>query len=213
MCLLCLLWLFFFVKFYPNTHVYTNVKQTATTGFIAMRMENPVLELEDLDRLVERYRTRVLRFVFVSVRDWDLAETLTQDCFWKAYKHRNGFRGDCSVMTWLMRIAVNLVRDHTRSRRFQFWKKAETIRDEDIGDWADRSISPEERAAVNEQVEAVWEATKTLSERQRTVFLLRFVEDLDIGEIAAATGLTENAANVHLFRAVRGIRKRLGKRI
>jgi len=187
------------------------VKETATTGFIAMNMENPVLELDDFDRLVERYRTRVLRFVFVSVRDWDLAETVTQDCFWKAYKHRNAFRGDCSALTWLMRIAVNLVRDHTRSRRFQFWKKAETVQDEDIGDWADRNISPEERAAMNEQVEAVWEATKTLSERQRTVFLLRFVEDLDVGEIAAATGLTENAVNVHLFRAVRGVRKRLGK--
>ena len=187
------------------------MKETATTGFIAMSVEHPVLELEDFDRLVERYRARVFRFVFVSVRDWDLAETLTQDCFWKAYKHRNSFRGDCSAMTWLMRIAVNLVRDHTRSRRFQFWKKAETVQNEDIGDWADRSISPEERTAVNEQVEAVWEATKTLSERQRTVFILRFVEDLDIGEIAGATGLTENAVNVHLFRAVRSIRKRLGK--
>jgi RNA polymerase sigma-70 factor (ECF subfamily) len=60
------------------------VKETATTGFIAMSMENPVLEVEDFDRLVERYRTRVFRFLFVSVRDWDLAETLTQDCFWKA---------------------------------------------------------------------------------------------------------------------------------
>ena len=187
------------------------MKETATTGFIAMSMENPVLELEDLDRLVERYRARVLRFVYVSVRDWDLAETLTQDCFWKAYKHRSGFRGDCSVMTWLMRIALNLVRDHTRSRRFQFWKRAEIVQNDNIQDWADRSISPEQRAAVNEQVEAVWEATKTLSERQRTVFFLRFVEDMDIGEIAGATGLTENTVNVHLFRAVRGIRKRLGK--
>ena len=113
-------------------------------------------------------------------------------------------------MTWLMRIVVNLVRDHSKPA-VPVLEKAETIQNEDIGDWADRTISPEERAAVNEQVEAVWEATKTLSERQRTVFLLRFVEDLDVGEIAAATGLTENAVNVHLFRAVRGIRKRLGK--
>jgi RNA polymerase sigma-70 factor (ECF subfamily) len=80
-----------------------------------------------------------------------------------------------------------------------------------VQDWPDRSISPEERAAVNEQVQAVWEATKTLSERQRTVFLLRYLEDLDIPEIAESTGLTENAVNVHLFRAVRTIRKRLGK--
>jgi RNA polymerase sigma-70 factor (ECF subfamily) len=110
-----------------------------------------------------------------------------------------------------MKIAINLIRDHARSRRFQFWKKAERVRSEEIRDWPDRSISPEEKAAVNEQVQAVWEATRTLSERQRTVFLLRFVEDLEIPEIAQSTGLTESTVNVHLVRAVRGIRKRLGK--
>jgi len=187
------------------------MKPTVTTGFIGMRMENPALELEDFERLVEQYRARVLRFVFASVRDMDLAETLTQDCFWKAYKHRGSFRGDCSVQTWLMRIAVNLVRDHARNRRLQFWKKAPCVGSEEIHRWPDRSISPEEKAVVNDQVRAVWDATKSLSERQRTVFLLRFVEDLDIPEIAQSTGLTENAVNVHLFRAVRAIRKRVGK--
>ena len=187
------------------------MKPTTTSGFVAVSMENPALEIEDFERLVEQYRTRVLRFVFASVREMDLAETLTQDCFWKAYKSRSAFRGNCSVITWLMRIAVNLVRDHTRNRRFQFWRKAPRVHNEEIQDWPDRSISPEEKAAVNEEVQAVWKATKTLSEKQRTVFILRFVEDLDIPEIAQSTGLTENAVNVHLFRAVRGIRKRLGK--
>src|SRR5262245_62908825 len=100
------------------------MKPTATTGFIAVSMENPAVEVEDFERIVEQYRTRVLRFVFASVHDMDLAETLTQDCFWKAYRSRKTFRGDCSMNTWLMRIAVNLVRDHARSRRFQFWRKA-----------------------------------------------------------------------------------------
>ena len=187
------------------------MKPSTTSGFIAVNMENPALNIEDIERLVQEYRPRVFRFLFASVRDMDLAETLTQDCFWNAYKSRGTFRGDCSVNTWLMRIAINLVRNHARSRRFQFWRNAQRIDSGQIHDWPDRSISPEERAAVNEQVQAVWEATKTLAERQRTVFLLRFVEDLDIPEIAQSTGLTENAVNVHLFRAVRGIRKRLGK--
>jgi RNA polymerase sigma-70 factor (ECF subfamily) len=178
---------------------------------MAIRMENPALEFDDFERLVEQYRTRVLRFVFASVRDMDLAETLTQDCFWNAYRNRRAFRGHCSVNTWLMKIAINLVRDHARNRRFQFWRKAQRVHNEEIQDWPDRRISPEDRAAVNEQVQAVWEATKTLSEKQRAVFLLRFVEDMDIPEIAHTTGLTENAVHVHLFRAVRGIRKRLGK--
>ena len=173
-------------------------------------MDKPVLELDDFERLVEQYRTRVLRFVFASVRDMDVAESLTQDCFFKAYKHRTAFRGDCSVNTWLMRIAVNLVRDHGRNRRFKFWRTAQRVDQKVMHEWADRSISPEEKMAVNEQVRAVLEATTALSERQRTVFLLRYVEDLDVAEIAESTGLSENAVNVHLFRAIRSIRKRLG---
>jgi RNA polymerase sigma-70 factor (ECF subfamily) len=187
------------------------MRTETSTGFIALRMENPALEFEDFDRLVEQYRTRVLRFIFASLGDMDLAETLTQDCFWNAYRSRKTFRGDCSVYTWLIRIAVNLLRTHLRSRRFQFWKKTQRVTGEDIRDWPDRTISPEERAAVNEQIQAVWEATNSLSDRQRTVFLLRFVEDLDISEIVSATGLSESAVNVHLFRAVRSIRKRLEK--
>ena len=188
------------------------MKPTTTTGFIATSMDNPAFEIEDFEQLVEQHRTRVLRFLFASVRDMDLAETLTQDCFWNAYRYRDGFRGNCSVQTWLLKIAINLVRDHARSRRFQFWRKAQRVHSDEIRNWPDGGISPEAKAGINEQVAAVWEATQVLSERQRTVFLLRFVEDLDVREIAETTGLTESTVNVHLVRAVRGIRKRMGDR-
>jgi RNA polymerase sigma-70 factor (ECF subfamily) len=187
------------------------MKTTATSGFIALSMESPALEFEDIDRVVKQYRTRVLRFLLASLGDKDLAESLTQDCFWNAYKSRGSFRGECSIETWLMRIAVNLVRNQVRTRRYQFWKRAERVNSDQIERWADQNISPEERASVNEQVRSIWEATRSLSERQRTVFLLRFVEDLDIHEIAAVTGLTESSVNVHLRRAVRRIRGCLGK--
>jgi RNA polymerase sigma-70 factor (ECF subfamily) len=188
------------------------MKTTATADVIPAVIVDPVQEIQDFDRVVERYWARILRFVLAAVHDSDVAETLTQDCFWKAYRSRGAFRGESSLNTWLMRIAVNLVRDHARSRRFQFWKNAKqaAVDSDTTHEWLpDRSISPEQRASVNEQVQAVWEATENLSERQRTVFVLRFVEDMNILEIAEATGLTENAVNVHLFRAVRAIRKRL----
>src|SRR5688572_6288370 len=119
------------------------MKTNATSGSIAVRMENPALEFENFERVVDQYRTRVLRFLFASLGDMDLAESLTQDCFWNAYKSRRTFRGDCSVNTWLMRIAVNLVRNQVRSRRFQFWKKVQRVDSEEIHQWADRTISPE----------------------------------------------------------------------
>ena len=45
-----------------------------------------------------------------------------------------------------------------------------------------------------------------MSERQRTVFLLRFVEDMDLLEIAAVTGMKEGTVKTHLFRAVQSVR-------
>ena len=184
------------------------MEPTATAEFAAPPVA--LTEIQDFDGVVQRYWPRVLRFLLAAVNDSDLAETLTQDCFLKAYRNRARFRGDCTLNTWLMSIAVNLVRDHARNRRFQFWRKAE--RTAPNSEWTqnilpDRTISPEQKTLINEQVQAVWAATRNLSERQRTVFLLRFVEDLDILEIAAATGLSQSAVNVHLFRAVRAVRK------
>ncbi len=57
------------------------------------------------------------------LRDRDAAEALTQDCFLHAYQAWARFRGEASIQTWLMRIAVNLVRDAARNRRLQFWKR------------------------------------------------------------------------------------------
>src|SRR5215470_3457413 len=118
------------------------MKTSAAPGLVVLRMENPALEFEDFESVVKQYRTRVLRFLLASLGDKDLAESLTQDCFWNAYKSRGTFRGECSVGTWLMRIAVNLVRNQVRTRRYQFWKKAERIDGDQIERWADRNISP-----------------------------------------------------------------------
>ena len=78
----------------------------------------------DFEALVRLYRPKVFRFALASLRDLDAAETVTQDCFLRAYQARERFRQDCSMHTWLMQIAVNLIRDHTRNRRFQFWRRA-----------------------------------------------------------------------------------------
>jgi RNA polymerase sigma-70 factor, ECF subfamily len=181
---------------------------------VVARMDDPVAELQDFDRVVQIYWPRIFRFVLASVRDPESANTLTQDCFWRAYRSRSRFRGDSSLNTWLLHIAVNLVRDFGRNRRLQFWRRAisSSIDTHSISEWIpDPAISPEAKAVIKEQVDAVWAATRKLPERQRTVFLLRFVEDMDLLEIAEATGLTEGSVKVHLFRAVHTLRKRMGK--
>src|SRR6202453_2758605 len=100
-----------------------------------------IAELGDIDTLCATYRSRIYRYALLSLRDADLAESVTQDCFLKAHRARGEFRGDCSVATWLTRIATNLIRDSTRSRKFQFWKTATSTAVE-AGAIADRPSSP-----------------------------------------------------------------------
>ena len=151
--------------------------------------------------------------MLASLRDREAAENLTQDCFVRAYQARAQFRGDSGAATWLMHIAANLVRDHEGSGRLKFWRR--TLRSDvdltDVSDWVpDRQRSPEAVASAKEQVRAVWNAAARLSERQRTVFLLRFVEDMDLLEIAAVTGMKEGTVKAHLFRALQSVRAGLG---
>src|SRR5882757_10428335 len=98
--------------------------QTIPVELIAFSGEQRISELEDIDALIRLYKPKVLRFVSFSVSDRDAADSITQDCFLKAHLTRDQFRGDCSVSTWLIRIAFNLIRDHTKSQKFRFRKKA-----------------------------------------------------------------------------------------
>jgi RNA polymerase sigma-70 factor (ECF subfamily) len=171
-------------------------------------------ELEDFDEVVHLYWRCVHRFILASVRDADAAQTLTQDCFLRAYSSRESFRGQANVKTWLLHIAVNLLRDFGRNRRLQFWKRlnASSANPGDLsGHLPDAAVSPEDQALLKEQVQIVWRASQSLPGRQRTVFLLRFVEEMDILEIAAATRMKEGTVKIHLFRALQAVRKRLGR--
>jgi RNA polymerase sigma-70 factor (ECF subfamily) len=172
------------------------------------------LPARDFESVMETYRPRIFRFALASTRDRDLAETVTQDCFVKAHRGWQDFRGEASVQTWLMQIAVNLIRDAARNRRLQFWKRTQTdaVDLDAASDWVrDRAPSPEDRAAARQQVAAIWSVVAELSERQRTVFLLHFLEGMNPGEIEATAGITRAAVKVHLFRAVHVVRERLGK--
>ena len=169
-----------------------------------------IAELEDVNTLCATYRSRIYRYALLSLRDPDLAESVTQDCLLRAYRARDEFRGDCSVATWLTRIATNLIRDSTRSRKFQFWKTANSTAVE-VGALADRlrspGLSPETSLVVREELVKVWDAVEKLPGKQRSVFLLRFVEEMELPEIATAMGLHVGTIKSHLHRALAAVRK------
>ena len=166
--------------------------------------------MQDFDALVSQHRPRIFRFLLASLRDRESAENLTQECFIRAYRARDQFRGAASISTWLLQIAVNLARDHESSGRLKFWRRALGIDLRDVMDLVpDRQMSPESMLSVKQQVEGVWRVAAKLSERQRTVLLLRFVEDMELLEIAEVTGMKLGTVKTHLFRALETVRKAL----
>jgi len=174
--------------------------------------ETGAAPLDDFDSVVRVYRPKIFRYILASLREHDTAENLTQECFVKAYQARERFRGEARVSTWLMQIAVNLVRDHCSNSRLKFWKRAlrTAVDVSAAGEWvADRNLSPEAAAVAQQRVTAVWSAAEALPERQRTVFLLRFVEDMEVLEIVTATGMAEGTVKSHLFRALQAVRIRI----
>ena len=171
---------------------------------------------EEFDEIVRRHQQRIYRVLLGLLRDPDEADALTQECFLRAYQSRKGFRGEASVGTWLVRIAVNLATDHARNRRSSFWKrllgglKSEEPQAAGVAaDLPDPRASPERQLAVREELQAVWAVVDTLSPRQRAIFVLRFAEEMSLAEVAQAMALEVGTVKSHLARALGAVRKRL----
>jgi RNA polymerase sigma-70 factor, ECF subfamily len=184
----------------------------AAASQLVNNFQETIVAEADFDATVQLYRPKIFRFLQASLRDRDAAECLTQDCFLKAFHALRNFRNECSMNTWLMQIAVNLLRDHLRNRRLQFWKRARRNGPpgSELDNWiADQRQSPENEVLLKERVQAFWAATELLPEKQRSVFLLRFVEEMELLEIATVMGMKEGTVKTHLFRALQSVRERI----
>jgi RNA polymerase sigma-70 factor (ECF subfamily) len=185
------------------------------TVLSSRREQAEIITAQSFDQLMRQHQRRVYRVIFLLVRDDDLADVLTQECFLRAYQKLGSFRGDCQVDTWLLRIAVNLVRDHGKSRRNWFWKKLVGL-EEKPADSKSSPVavqpSPEASLLAREELTEVWKALDSVSAQQRTIFLLRFAEEMSLAEIAEVLGLASGSVKAQLFRATGKVREILRKK-
>jgi len=166
----------------------------------------------EFDQLIRLHQRRVYRVLYSLTRDEDAANTLTQECFFRAYQSLDNFRGDCRMETWLLRIAVNLARDHHKNRKISFWRNLVGLEDADSAEgstFAAGRPSVERALIAQQEVDAVWKAVASLSQQQREIFVLRFREELSLAEIAELLGLQVGSVKSHLFRAIGGVRKKM----
>jgi len=191
--------------------------ESTVTPFVAPSQVVEKLAEADFDQLMRLHQRRVYRLLLGMLRDPEAADSLTQECFLRAWRKRSSFRGEASVATWLLRIAVNLARDHARNRRLAFWRRlfAAPAGNDDARARAEalpsRQAGPEQVLLARQELDAVWSVVEALPQQQRAVFLLRFAEEMSLEEIADTLGLRVGSVKSHLFRALSAVKARVGR--
>lgn len=174
-------------------------------------------ELDAFEALTNRYERRVYSLALRILRHEQDAEDVTQQTFLSAVENLQGFRGDASFSTWLLRIATYAALKIIRKRKGLSTVSLEEATEETdsygtiphpeyIADWRQ---SPEQLVHNNETRQLLEDALAQLDEKHRLVFLLRDVEGLSVKETAEALGLSEANTKVRLLRARLQLRERL----
>lgn len=160
------------------------------------------------ETLVRRYDRSVLRLTLRCLRSREEARDAYQETFLRLYRTLGEFRHDCSLETWILRIATNVCMDLLRRR---------AARPEEVGS-LDRAPDPAEdrpdhdpdRAlARRELAHRIESALQELAPRERMVFEMRHYEGMRLRQIGEAIGTTEETVKNCLFRAHRHLREAL----
>ena len=149
----------------------------------------------------------IYRFIFYKVGNPTEAEDLTEQTFLKAWEAIGRFREQgVPFAAWLYRLAHNLVIDYHRTRH-------EAMPLDEILDAEDEQTGPEDIASLRLDVQTLQKAITQLTEEQQQVVILRFVQGLSHGEVAAIMGKNEGAIRGLQHRALQALQGLLADRI
>lgn len=141
------------------------------------------------------------RVAFGVLRDQGLAEDVVQETMIKAWRSMEGFRGDSSTRTWVLRIAHNTAVDALRRRRERVVAPEDLRRDGDATTMDD----PARRFAGREDVGVLRDALASLDELSRTIVVLRELEGLSYQDIARTLEVPVTTVKTRLLRARRAL--------
>lgn len=164
-----------------------------------------VMDLDAFAQLYARYEKRIYRYLRKLTNDRAAAEDLTAYVFFRAFRSAETFRKDGTYSAWIFRIARNAAATW-RNQNARIDIPVETMPDLPAAE-----ESPLTAAIADEEREVVRRTVADLPEAQREVLDLRYWHDLSVEEIAARTRRSTVAVRQLLYRARRGIGRRLSR--
>lgn len=159
-----------------------------------------------LEELVRRYQAPLYRFLVRMLNSVEDAEEATMDVFVRAWQHAPRFEYRAKVATWFYRIAVNIARDmHSRrkSRPQDPWPENFELSKMAIGSAEDDALGT---LARQDQKRSLEKAMSRLSESDRMLLVLYYLEEREYDEIQRISGLSYTVLKTRLARARRRLR-------
>jgi RNA polymerase sigma-70 factor (ECF subfamily) len=183
---------------------------------------NMSIQKLDPNKWIDNYADLLFSYTLPRVNDHILAEDLVQETFLSAWKARESFKGEASEKSWLYSILKNKIIDHYRKKSKEiiepmaqndpsdrFFDEAEHWTGNEMpGDWSNQM----EMEGDKKEFYKILEACKNkLQQIQLSVFVMKYMEDLDATDICKALGITPSNYWVLIHRAKLQLRNCLEK--
>jgi RNA polymerase sigma-70 factor (ECF subfamily) len=173
-------------------------------------------DFDAFDELVGRWQSRVYGLAYRMLGESHDAEDISQQTFLSVIEHLESFRGESTVIAWVLRIAANHALKLLRKKRGLPIEK-QGIEDTEpgydqiphpqlIAPWLNDPADLASRHEIRELIDA---ALLELDDKLRSVFVLRDIEGFNVKETAQLLGLTEANVKVRLLRARLALREKL----
>ena len=148
--------------------------------------------MQNMEKIYEEYFETVNKYLFCLTRNYDIAEELTQETFYRAVKKIGTYRGNCKISVWLCQIAKNLWYD-------QCMKNKKIVnKDFDLLEIETQNI--EDEVISNQEKIILYKRMQKLDEKTREVIYLRITGELSFKEIGDILNKSENWARVTFYR-------------
>lgn len=152
--------------------------------------------------IVKKYQQKVYGHIRRMVIDHDDANDLVQNTFIKVWQHLDSFREDSQLYTWIYRIATNECLGFLKQKRKRFFLPIGDVEGE-----LSQKLTADRPMDVNKLELKLQQAILSLPEKQRTVFNLRYYDNMKYEEMSEVLGTSVGALKASYHHAVTKVEK------
>ncbi|MDQ0899931.1 RNA polymerase sigma-70 factor (ECF subfamily) [Paenibacillus sp. V4I7] len=153
------------------------------------------MDIFTLDDLMKQYGQDVWNYAYFLVKNYEMADDITQDVFLNVYRNITSYRGEATVKTWLLKITRNISYNYLNTAFFRKVTLFGFIGRKDVQPSAEHTFLDHEIA------NGIWKMVLNLPAKFREVLILDAKYELSVMEIAKLLGVSEGTIKSRLFRA------------